>query len=102
MPQSFTRRASVWGEGRERGQTDARARTRRNLLRVPPALIPTFIIIFLRKNKDFGVGWRVCLSGVGVGGWGGGSRRLERKKVLNFPGRVAEIVSVKLGGGETG
>lgn len=81
MQQSFTRRASVWGEGRERDRpphAHTRTRTRRNLLQAPSSSHPnadfffSFLVFFLFfwKNKDFGVGWRCCFSGVGVGGRG--------------------------------
>lgn len=116
LQQSFTRRASVWGEGRERDRhrTHTLGCARGETSRLPPALIPMliffpFLLFFFCfwKNKDFGVGWRCCFSGVAVGGrgeagGGGGNRWLECKKVPNFPGRVAEIVCAKLRGGKTG
>lgn len=83
--QSFTGRASVWGEGRERDRpphAHTRTHTRRNLLQAPSSSHPnadffSFLLFFFFcfwKNKDFGVGWRCCFSGVAVGGWGGGWR----------------------------
>lgn len=113
MQQSFTRRASVWGErdgrgterrthtlGRTRGETSSSSHPNADFFFFPP-----FFSFSFWKNKDFGVGWRCCFSGVAVGGRGeagGGSRCLECEKVPNFPGRVAEIVCAKLRGGKPG
>lgn len=102
--QSFTRRASVWGEGRERERpphAHTGTRTRRNLLQAPSSAHPNADFFFFLssfffsfsfwKNKDFGVGWRCCFSGVAVGGRGGGWRWrgkpgwFECKKSPEFP-----------------
>lgn len=75
---------NVWGEGRERerpphahtrthnGETSSSSHPNADFF-----LLPSFFFFSFWKNKDFGVGWRCCFSGVAVGGWGGEGWRLE-------------------------
>lgn len=119
--QSFTRRASVWGEGRERERpphAHTGTRTRRNLLQAPSSAHPNADFFFFLSSFFFPflfgrtktLGWvgAVVFPGLlsvdgGEAGGGGGSRDgLNARKVPNFHGRVAEIVCAKLREGKTG
>lgn len=116
--QSFTGRASVWGEGRERDRpphAHTRTHTRRNLLQAPSSSHPNadfflssfFFSFVFGRTKTLGWVGAVVFPGLlsvdgGEAGDGGGRRWLECEKVPDFPGRVAEIICAKLRGGKTG
>lgn len=96
MQQSFTRRASVWGEGRERDRpphAHTRTRTRRNLLQAPSSSHPNvdfflssfFFFFFLEEQRLWGGlallffrGW--CWWTGGGWMWRGGAGGLNARK----------------------